>query len=63
MDKFGILVLLRAAIDADRAWQAALDAAGVYRYSAESSLGDFAQMFAAKVSTFEAYSRAYRAAA
>lgn len=57
-----IITLQREAIAADRAWQAALDAAGVYRYAPESSRGTFAGLFADKVSTYAAYSAAYDAA-
>lgn len=50
-----IAPLYHAAIQADNDWQAALDRAGVDRYSAAASQGYFAELYAAKVASYDAF--------
>ena len=54
--KAAIAALYRAAIVADDDWQAALDVAGINRFDRESSTDSrFAELFSAKVSTYDAF--------
>jgi hypothetical protein len=50
-----IAPLYHAAIDADNAWQAALDRAGVDRYSAAASQGYFSDLHSAKIAAYDAF--------
>lgn len=50
-----IAPLYHAAIQADNDWQAALDRAGVDRYSAAASQGYFSELRAAKVAAYDAF--------
>lgn len=50
-----IETLFHAAIQADEDWQAALDRAGVDRYSAAASQGYFSELRAAKVAAYDAF--------
>lgn len=50
-----IETLFHAAIKADEDWQAALDRAGVARYTAAASQGYFAELYAAKVASYDAF--------
>jgi len=54
-DNTTIASLYHAAIQADNDWQAALDRAGVARYTAAASRGYFAEMCAAKVAAYDAF--------
>jgi hypothetical protein len=47
--------LYHAAVNADNDWQAALNRAGVARYTAAARAGDFAELYASKVATYEAF--------
>lgn len=50
-----IAPLYHAAIKADNDWQAALDRAGVARYTAAASQGYFSELYAAKVASYDAF--------
>ena len=50
-----IMLLHKAAVDADNVWQAALDRAGLSRWSEGASSGYFAQLFAAKAAAYDAF--------
>jgi hypothetical protein len=45
-------------IEAERAWERAIEQAGVYRYSPESSQGQFADLYQARAKAIESYRQA-----
>ncbi len=53
-----IEALHKKAMDAESDWEAALKQAGVDRYSYESGKGEFADLYRAKVETYDAFRKA-----